>query len=547
MLIDAVEASHRNSEAVLALLIKACRSVNIPEVADECERLKEGFKDTRSTFGTLRTASTSSSWQGLYSQAEEGRFASSASDSLAMKKLSGRLVDLESQVSSQLQAMSQEIERKISFLTAQPKSFAVGETGTSDLDSLQREMLAVRYDVGELKDLLSSARTDAAHVKRIVLACERDMEDFTAAMDSVNVDLDEMRARIDSTHSIITSRQRVEATVAAEISTLRLDLGDLQEAVKAHDAWMEEAALSLQDAHDRCQQLGEEANDVKAKLDSKTDVTRWNDLNDEIDASVKTVRDMASALSLRVRKTDEALNDLRQELNQVGSKAQLSTNVQPQDLSANAAAVDEVADRCARAQADMQNLVVQAQSYLDTRMSKLDAELRGRADDLYREALQKIDTMDKALEQRIGGLQDASFEAKRLREEVNSLNASLGAEIGKLSEEVRRNERSRIEEAAVQEVLKPKRDVEPVYAKTLQTLESNVAKLTRGTVKLCQVVGVFPGARMTDGAEDELDIDVELLNWEDCAQNLTSRVEKTWRQLSSQKYRSILDLVSKKS
>ena len=32
-----------------------------------------------------------------------------------------------------------------------------------------------------------------------------------AAMDAVNVDLDEMRARVDSTHSIITSRQRVEA------------------------------------------------------------------------------------------------------------------------------------------------------------------------------------------------------------------------------------------------------------------------------------------------------------------------------------------------
>jgi len=52
---------------------------------------------------------------------------------------------------------------------------------------------------------------------------------------------------------------------------------------------------------------------------------------------------------------------------------------------------------------------------------------------------------------------------------------------------------------------------------------------------------------MNDGTEEELDVDVELLNWEDCAQNLTGRVEKTWRQLSSQKYRSILDLLSKKA
>ena len=32
------------------------------------------------------------------------------------------------------------------------------------------------------------------HIRRIVLACERDMEDFTAAMDAVNVDLDAWHA-----------------------------------------------------------------------------------------------------------------------------------------------------------------------------------------------------------------------------------------------------------------------------------------------------------------------------------------------------------------
>lgn len=31
---------------------------------------------------------------------------------------------------------------------------------------------------------------------------------------------------------------------------------------------------------------------------------------------------------------------------------------------------------------------------------------------------------------------------------------------------------------------------------------------------LREVVGVFPGARMNDGTEEELDVDVELLNWE---------------------------------
>jgi hypothetical protein len=86
-----------------------------------------------------------------------------------------------------------------------------------------------------------------------------------------------------------------------------------------------------------------------------------------------------------------------------------------------------------------------------------------------------------------------------------------------------------------------------VYEKSFLALEDNVTKLTRGAVKLCQVVGVFPGARMSDGTEEELDVDVELLNWEDCAQNLAARVEKSWRQASSQKFRSVLDLVSKKA
>merc|ERR1712080_268855 len=52
---------------------------------------------------------------------------------------------------------------------------------------------------------------------------------------------------------------------------------------------------------------------------------------------------------------------------------------------------------------------------------------------------------------------------------------------------------------------------------------------------------------MDDGTEEELDIDVELLNWEDCCQHMVARVDKTWRQLSSQRYKSILDLVSKKA
>merc|ERR1711881_494899 len=192
-------------------------------------------------------------------------------------------------------------------------------------------------------------------------------------------------------------------------------------------------------------------------------------------------------------------------------------------------------------------------------------------EDLHKEINDRVDGVERhhanvaketskrlnALDLRISGLQGASGESKRdinkLRDEVNSLtvkSAAHGVDIGKNSDDLRKLERQRAEDNqrhkqdmdAVYEELDQK-----VYEKNFQSLEDNVTKLTRGTVKACQVIGVFPGARMNDGTDEELDVDVELLNWEDCAQNLTSRVDKTWRQLSSQKYKSVLDLVSKKA
>merc|ERR1719401_2674340 len=210
-------------------------------------------------------------------------------------------------------------------------------------------------------------------------------------------------------------------------------------------------------------------------------------------------------------------------------------------------------------------------SSLETRLVKLEADLRKQDDDLHKSVNDRIDGVERhhanvsketskrlnALDLRISGLQGASGEAKRdinkLRDEVNSLTVKSAAhdvDIGKNSDDLRKLERQRAEDNqrhkqdmdAVYEELDQK-----VYEKNFQGLEDNVTKLTRGCVKLCQVVGVFPGARMNDGTDEELDVDVELLNWEDCAQNLTARVEKTWRQLSSQKFRSVLDLVSKKA
>merc|ERR1719229_966010 len=208
---------------------------------------------------------------------------------------------------------------------------------------------------------------------------------------------------------------------------------------------------------------------------------------------------------------------------------------------------------------------------LELRASKIETDLRKQDEDMHKEINDRVDGVERhhanvsketskrlnALDLRISGLQGASGEAKRdsnkLRDEVNSLTVKSAAhdvDIGKNADDLRKLERQRVEDTqrhkqdmdGVYEELDQK-----VYEKNFKTLEDLVTKLTRGTVKLCQVVGVFPGARVNDGSEEELDVDVELLNWEDCAQHLTARVEKTWRQLSSQKYRSILDLVSKKA
>jgi len=521
------------------------------------------------------------------------RMTGRAGDTQLLKKFTNRLNDFESQVTSQLQVMSQDVEKKLSFMGSQARVSSDGQTSTVGVDTVAHELDAVKYDLGELKDMINGAKGDTAHVKRIVLACERDMEDFTAAMDAVNVDLDEMRARVDSTHSIITSRQRVEATVTAEISTMRLDMGDMQEALKAHDAWMEDVSQSLQEAHERCHQLSEDVAETReqtqAKLDTKVDIVAWNDMNDDIDASIKTVRDMVSTLRLEVdsrrRKVDEALSQIRSSIKSLDEKVDHEADDIRRFMDDNHKIlhkrVDERHDHCnslentckehAQIQRDLDFKIDTTHNNLDSKTNKIEADLRKQDEDMHKEVNDRADGIERhhanvaketskrlnALDLRISGLQGASGEQKRdinkLRDEVNNLTVKSAAhdvDIGKNSDDLKKMERQRAEDNqrhkqdmdAVYEELDQK-----VYEKNFLGLEDNVCKLTRGSVKLCQVVGVFPGARMDDGTEEELDIDVELLNWEDCAQNMVSRVEKTWRQLSSQKYKSILDLVSKKA
>merc|ERR1719198_520663 len=304
---------------------------------------------------------------------------------------------------------------------------------------------------------------------------------------------------------------------------------------------------------------------------------------------IKTVRDMASALRLEVdsrrRKVDEALNQVKGELGSLDEKVDANVeNIRRHMDDTNTAVTQRLEERVqhcrdlemitqqhAEVHQEIYSSVNEKTNELSTRHSKLESDLRKQDEDLHKEVNDRMDGVERhhanvskenskrlnALDLRISGLQGASGEQKRdinkLRDEVNNLTVKSAAhdvDIGKNSDDIKKMERQRGEDNqrhkqdmdAVYEELDQK-----VYEKNFLGLEDNVCKLTRGSVKLCQVVGVFPGARMDDGTEEELDIDVELLNWEDCAQNMVSRVDKTWRQLSSQKYKSVLDLVSKKA
>jgi len=58
LLIETMQAGHRHTESVLALMTKACAKMAIADVEAECEQLRAVLKDTDSMFATLRDAST---------------------------------------------------------------------------------------------------------------------------------------------------------------------------------------------------------------------------------------------------------------------------------------------------------------------------------------------------------------------------------------------------------------------------------------------------------------------------------------------------------
>jgi len=518
------------------------------------------------------------------------------SDAQVLKKVSTRLQDFEAQITAQLSNMQGDFDKKLSHVnrgasTVRPMDASGAFAG---LDTMAEDLDQLKYDVGELKDLLTNNKGETNHIRRIVLACERDMEDFTAAMDAVNVDLDEMRARVDATHSIITSRQRVEATMTAEISTMRLDIGDIQEALKNHDSWMEDVSNTLQQMQEKEENLTEDIinlkNEMNTKLDTKVDNVAWKEANDDLDAAIKTVRDMVSSLRLDVdarrRKVDEILATIRHDITAVEtnleeSKAKITSDT---DQAVNAlngridftnkdlAATQESLHTTQNSLSDCFNEVAVVRSDLERNVADTEARLKNDIRQKQQEAFEKIGAVEQqaelrsaeasrrlgALDLRMSGVQGGLGEHKRdilkLREEVNGLtvkSASHEVDIQKNSDATRKLEKQRnmdeqnnkAQMDAVHDVLDTK-----VNEKPFEDLKHCVASLTKGVVKFAQVVGVFPGPRFDDAdGVDQSEADVELLGWEECAENMSFRVDKAWRQRCSQRFRNILDMIAKKA
>merc|ERR1719146_283258 len=116
---------------------------------------------------------------------------------------------------------------------------------------------------------------------------------------------------------------------------------------------------------------------------------------------------------------------------------------------------------------------------MDTRIAKLEAELRKQDEDLHKEVNDRIDGVERhhanvskesskrlnAVDLRISGLQGSCGEHKRdlnkLRDEVNSLTVKSAAhdvDIGKNSDDLRKLERSRAEDNQ-----RHKQDMDAVY------------------------------------------------------------------------------------
>merc|ERR1719482_791724 len=95
-------------------------------------------------------------------------------DAQILKKVSTRLQDFEAQITAQLSNMQGDFDKKLSHVNRGQSSMKpLDATGASaGLDTVAEDIDHLKYDVGELKDLLNNNKGEVNHVRRIVLACE---------------------------------------------------------------------------------------------------------------------------------------------------------------------------------------------------------------------------------------------------------------------------------------------------------------------------------------------------------------------------------------
>merc|ERR1712007_45372 len=219
-------------------------------------------------------------------------------------------------------------------------------------------------------------------------------------------------------------------------STMRLDIGDIQEALKNHDSWMEDVSNTLQQMQEKEENLTEDIinlkNEMNTKLDTKVDNVAWKEANDDLDAAIKTVRDMVSSLRLDVdarrRKVDESLATTQNSLSDCFNEVAVVRS----DLERN------VADTEARLKNDIRQK--QQEAFEKIGAVEQQAELRSA------EASRRLGALDLRMSGVQGGLGEHKRDILKLREEVNGLtvkNASHEVDLQKNSDAMRKMEKQR--------------------------------------------------------------------------------------------------------
>eukprot|EP00443_Scrippsiella_acuminata_P092426 CAMPEP_0115505062 /NCGR_PEP_ID=MMETSP0271-20121206/70355_1 /TAXON_ID=71861 /ORGANISM="Scrippsiella trochoidea, Strain CCMP3099" /LENGTH=321 /DNA_ID=CAMNT_0002934287 /DNA_START=23 /DNA_END=988 /DNA_ORIENTATION=+ len=196
------------------------------------------------------------------------------------------LAEFEARFTAKLSNMQEDLDERLAHLGREASSTkpVVSDVRCAALDSIEE-------DLNQLKDELDEARS--------LLSNEKE-KDFSEATGTISMVLHRLREHADGAQPVITSRQRLEATLIAEVALMKLSIGEIQESFKDKDSQMQDVSNNLQQVLDRQQNLNEEFLNLERSLDMKVDRIAWKEANDDFDMAIKTVREMVSRLRLDV-------------------------------------------------------------------------------------------------------------------------------------------------------------------------------------------------------------------------------------------------------